>query len=295
MPPRNHSRRAVARRSTRRTPSPPSRRAKLAVRAPSGGQHGGFGWVPDLPDHRDSLFAFAPDPSVLKKLGTLTDLDLRKDRAMPPVWNQSQLGSCTAHAVGVCYAWASKKSKAHRRSFDPSRLWIYYQERVVEGTVNEDAGAMIRDGFKVCAKVGVAPERLWPYEIGKFTEQPPKAAATNALRHQSLVYRAVSQDLTSIKAALVSGYPVAIGFTVYESFESVEVANTGIVPMPLAQEAMLGGHAVALCGFHEGTQRFIVRNSWGTDWGQAGYFEMPYAYLLDPNLSDDFWIVTLTE
>lgn len=265
----------------------------ISLRPPSGGDHGGYGWVPDLPDHRDVLFA--PNPAALKKLATVTHFDLTKVRAMPPVWDQGQLGSCTAHSVGAAFAFAHRKSKAGRAAFDPSRLWIYYQERLIEGTVNEDSGAMIRDGFKVCANLGVAPTKDWPYEIQTFAHPPTKKMLADALKYQALVYRAVPQTLTGIKSALLGGYPVSFGFTVYESFESAAVAASGEVPMPTTAEKTLGGHAVLAVGFDDPSQRFIVRNSWGTGWGMSGYFTMPYAYLLDANLSDDFWQVTITE
>jgi len=98
-----------------------------------------------------------------------------------------------------------------------------------------------------------------------------------------------------MKACLAAGNPFVFGFTVYDSFETQEVANTGVVPMPGRNESVLGGHAVTCVGYDDSTQRFIVRNSWGTSWGQAGYFTMPYAYLLDDNLSDDFWVISLVE
>lgn len=297
MPPRSTRRANTAR---RRASVPAHTRGRgggkksvLTVRDPGGGKHGGYGWVPDLPDHRD--FLFAPDPTALKKLATTTHFDLTAAREMPPVWDQGQLGSCTAHSVGAAFAFASKKSHERRARFDPSRLWIYYQERLIEGTVGQDAGAMIRDGFKVCANVGVAPTSDWPYDIATFTTPPSSKAGADALKHQSLIYRAVRQDLTSIKAGLVGGYPVSFGFSVYESFESAQVASTGVVPMPSTSEGLLGGHAVLIVGFDDPSQRFIVRNSWGTSWGKGGMFTMPYAYILDPNLSDDFWQVSVTE
>jgi C1A family cysteine protease len=264
--------------------------AKLTRRPASGGAHGGFGWVPDLPDHRD-LF-FAPDPVALKKLATTPHVDLSTLRQMPPVWDQDQLGSCTAHSVGVSFEFARRKAK--KKAMMPARLWIYFQERVIEGTVNEDAGAMIRDGFKVLANAGVPPESDWPYVIANFATPPPGTKINlDAAKHKALAYKRVNQSLTSIKAALVSGFPVSFGFTVYESFESSEVASTGVVPMPTQGEKALGGHAVAAVGYDDPTQRFIVRNSWGTSWGQKGYFTMPYAFLTDPSLASDFWQATL--
>jgi len=99
--------------------------------------------------------------------------------------------------------------------------------------------------------------------------------------------------LNQMKGCLASGYPFVFGFTVYESFESQHVVTTGVVSMPAAGEKVLGGHAVVAVGYDDTTQRFIVRNSWGPGWGKGGYFTMPYAYLTDSNLSDDFWTVRL--
>ena len=90
---------------------------------------------------------------------------------------------------------------------------------------------------------------------------------------------------------MAGGYPFEFGFTVYESFESQEVAQTGVVPMPQQTEKVLGGHAVMAVGYDDAQQRIIVRNSWGTSWGQQGYFTMPYAYLTNHQLSSDFWTI----
>ena len=98
-----------------------------------------------------------------------------------------------------------------------------------------------------------------------------------------------------MKAVLAAGYPFVCGFTVYESFEGDDVAKTGIVPMPGSAEATLGGHAVMAVGYDDASQRFLVRNSWGTDWGMGGYFTIPYAYLTDSNLADDFWVIRVVK
>ena len=94
-----------------------------------------------------------------------------------------------------------------------------------------------------------------------------------------------------MKGCLAQGYPFVLGFSVYESFESPQVVRTGIAQMPAAGEQLLGGHAVLAVGYDDSAQRFVVRNSWGAGWGMKGYFTLPYAYLLDGNLSDDFWTV----
>jgi len=103
-----------------------------------------------------------------------------------------------------------------------------------------------------------------------------------------------SAIISTLKGCLASGYPFVFGFTVYQSFESAQVAKTGIVPMPAPHEAVVGGHAVLAVGYDDASQQFIVRNSWGDGWGIKGYFMMPYGYLTDTSLSDDFWTVQTT-
>jgi C1A family cysteine protease len=177
----------------------------------------------------------------------------------------------------------------------PSRLFIYYNERSIEGTVASDSGAQIRDGIKSVNQQGACPEDLWPYVIASFAEQPPANCYTVAAQNKVKAYQRLTQNLNQMKACLASGYPFVFGFTVYESFESQTVAQTGVVNMPAASEQVLGGHAVVAVGYDDSQQRFIVRNSWGTGWGLQGYFTMPYSYLTQahPALASDFWTIRL--
>jgi len=177
--------------------------------------------------------------------------------------------------------------------FIPSRLFIYYNERVMEGTVSIDHGAQIRDGIKSVAKQGVCPEKDWPYDISKFAMRPPPADYREALQSRAVGYSRLVQNANLLKGCLASGFPFVFGFTVYESFESQAVAPSGVVPMPSSGEQVVGGHAVLAVGYDDSTQRFIVRNSWNTNWGMAGYCTMPYAYVRDPNLADDLWTIRL--
>ncbi len=246
-----------------------------------------YGWVPDLPDQRDRVTE-PPSAEIRAKIAATPLVDLSGSPFMPPVWDQGQLGSCTAHSVGAAYQFAALASGVQAAT--PSRLYIYYHERLIEGTVDTDAGAQLRDGFKVLA-AGVPPETDWPYDISEFSVKPPALAETDAAAHPTTVYTSVPQTRIDIQAQLVQDKPrpVSIGFTVYESFEGLSVATTGIVPMPLANEAVVGGHAVLVCGYDDEAQRYKVRNSWSVAWGLAGYFFLPYAYLEDPNLANDFW------
>ncbi len=245
-----------------------------------------YGWIPDLPDYRDHMYA-APVTALAKPP---PKVDLR--RKCPPVYDQGQLGSCTANAIAAALQFDRMKQKL-KPKFVPSRLFIYYNERVMEGTVSTDSGAQIRDGIKSVAQQGDCPEKEWPYDIAKFAVKPSAKCYQHALKYKAVTYQRLVQTLSQLKGCIASGFPFVYGFTVYDSFESDAVAKTGVVPMPQPKEKVLGGHAVLAVGYDDTQQRFIVRNSWGRKWGIKGYFTMPYSYLTDENLADDIWTVRL--
>jgi C1A family cysteine protease len=244
-----------------------------------------YGWIPDVPDQRDYVYA-APAP-YLAELPAKTDLRAN----CPPVYDQGELGSCTANAIGAAIEF--DRMKQGLSDFVPSRLFIYYNERKIEGTVSIDAGAMIRDGIKTVASDGACPEPEWPYVISKFTTRPPAKCYEDAKLDRVVAYQRLIQDINQMKGCLASGFPFVFGFTVYESFESPDVAKSGHAVMPSLGERAVGGHAVVAVGYEDSRQWFIVRNSWGTGWGMKGYFTMPYAYLLTPGLARDFWTIRL--
>lgn len=257
-----------------------------------------YGWIPDLPDQRD--FTYAAPLRVLHKLPAKTDLRIK----CPAVYDQGELGSCTANAIAAAHQFEQMKqgciggARSPLRagsSFVPSRLFIYYNERDMEGTPNENSGAMIRDGIKSVVKQGVCTEFAWPYDIQKFAVKPRPGCYTDALNHQVTSYQRVVQIMDQMRGCLADGFPFVFGFSVYESFESATVARTGKVPMPKAGEKLLGGHAVMAVGYDDSQKRFIVRNSWGLNWGIKGYFTMPYDYLLNSDLAADFWTIRLVE
>lgn len=245
-----------------------------------------YGWQPDLPDQRDFKYA-APQIVTLP-----SQVDLRKN--CPPVYNQGQLGSCTANAISGAFEFELlKQNKAD--DFMPSRLFIYYNERVIEHTVNTDSGAQIRDGIKSVSKQGVCPEKMLPYKINQFAQKPDASCYASAKKHKALSYQRVPRVVNQMQGCLAAGFPFVFGFTVYESFESASVAKTGKLNMPKKTESVIGGHAVLAVGYDNSQNRFIVRNSWGNDWAMEGYFTIPYDYLLDENLADDFWTIRIVQ
>ena len=243
-----------------------------------------YGWKHSLPDHRDEIFRFVPKVD----LALPAKVDLRPNN--PPIYDQGQEGSCTAN--GWARAFEFNLLKENLKDFMPSRQFIYYNERLVEGTLKQgDCGAQVRTGGKVLNQYGVCPETEWTYIPSHLKTKPHKKEYTDALNNTVIQYSAVTQDLIHIKSVLAGGELVVFGISVYDSFESQEVASTGKVPMPLPNESCLGGHCITLVGYDDSINCGIVANSWGTSWGLAGYFLLPYAYITSSNLASDFWCI----
>lgn len=243
-----------------------------------------LGWRPDKPDFRDR-------PYMRLHLGPMPPMvDLRP--TMPEIYDQGELGSCTSNAIAAAIQFDRMKNN-QTPGWIPARLLIYWNERFMEGTLSLDAGAEIRDGIKAVADAGVCDETLWPYDITKFTKKPSQQAWNDARHHRITSYERVNQDMGTMKSVLYGGYPIILGFSVYSSFQSDVVKSTGVVPMPTGDEQLLGGHAVMIVGYDDPTSRWTVRNSWGSDWGDNGYFHMPYEYFTDQNLASDLWVVRM--
>ena len=236
-----------------------------------------FQWTRDSKDNRDYLYS-------LSSVRTLGKVDLRPNCTL--IEDQGQLGSCTGQAIASAIELLNKRN---RKPTDVSRLFIYYFERLLLGTVNYDSGAYIRDGIKSVYKYGSPLEKLWPYNIGKFRQRPVAAALADGLNRKVIRYERITDHAGCIDA-LNNGYPVVIGFDVYSSF--LKITNNGIMTYPnKRKEKLLGGHAVLIVGYDLENQHYIVRNSWGTNWGDRGYFYMPFEVIQDTSMSDDFWIV----
>lgn len=246
-----------------------------------------LGWHPDLPDFRDHGYELSAPITLPPRV------DLRETGFLPPVYNQGDLGSCTGNAIAAAFDF--ERAKQGKSFITPSRLFIYYNERDMEGTVADDAGAAIRDGIKSVRRLGVCPESEWTYDINRFADKPTVECYADALNHQVLRYRRIGPSEHQMLNCLANGYPFVFGFSVYDSFEADEVERTGIVPMPQDTEQLLGGHAVLCVGYDLAKRIYLIRNSWSETWGEGGHCWMPFEYLTSPNYADDRWAIKLVE
>jgi C1A family cysteine protease len=237
-----------------------------------------YGYIPSKPDTRDYKYVRAVPIEALPPVVDLTS-------KLSPIRDQKDLGSCSWEAM-VAFLEFNQKPLITK-----SVLFGYYNTRLGEGAPNEDTGCEPRDVFKSAQKDGDCANKYWPYWTCRFNKKPSTKAYTNAIYHITS-YHALT-NLHDIKACLASGSPVYIGFTVYSSFESEEVAKNGIMPMPVDGEEILGGHAVVIVGYDDNKQRLLVRNSWGKKWGVKGYFYMPYGYINHPGYVTDIWAIVV--
>lgn len=236
-----------------------------------------LGWIRDLPDHRDHVY------SLPTQLTLPPSIDLRRWLTHLPIYDQGQLGSCTANATATAYQYLDSSPP------NPSRMFLYYNTRLLQDTVSFDSGSSIRLAFNSMSHDGIAPESTYPYNILRFTKKPSLTAYKRALSHQSLSYLSIPQSLFSLNSCLAEGFPFVFGFSVYSSF----YINTPYKTIPSFSETFLGGHAVLCVGYTP--THYICRNSWGASYGDEGHFYLPIAYLLNPNLSDDFWTLRQVE
>lgn len=242
-----------------------------------------FGWAGKEPfDPRDVHYSVSG--AVLEALPPAVDLS---SKIKTPAIDQLSIGSC-----GPC-------SAARELLFDqeqnpltdvmPSRLQIYYHTRLLMGTTNQDSGVFNRDLCKALNKYGWADERLWPYDVTKFRQQPPANVVADAATRKVIRYERVSQTLDFMRGAIAQGDPFIVGFMWYQSWERPEVAQSGDLTLTLPGDRVLGGHDVVLTAYNDAVQRFGFINSWSPRWGANGYGTVPYAQWLDPAKASDFW------
>jgi C1A family cysteine protease len=255
-----------------------------------------FGWKPSLPDQKKPKYA-AHKEMAFRAGPFVSSVDLRSQ--MSPIEDQGQLGTCEAHATAAELEFLEKMElKAGSggqevfpdNQFDPmSRLYLYWNSCAIDGDAGQDNGTTRSSMMKGIEKWGICREKLWPYDPMKVSVPPPAVAYKEGAQH--LIVQDYSIDNTVIdqlKMCLMQGYPFIIGISVYDSFMSEEVAQTGMVPMPQPIEELLGGHAMCCVGYDDTKDCFLVRNSWGIDWGIAGYCWIPYGYLTNADLASDF-------
>jgi C1A family cysteine protease len=254
-----------------------------------------LGWVRDLPDPRDHMFS-AP-LAVLQALPQAKDL-----QPTFPIYNQGRIGSCTANALAGAVQFDRLK-ESQSPEFVPSRLFIYYNERVIEGDPANDAGAQLRDGIKTLHQLGVCPETEWPYddtpaayEGGPFPNgskpatAPSKSCYSDAANYKITNYQRLNQTLSQLQGCIAAGFPFAFGFTVFDGWYS-QHPHARVIPLPAQSDSPVGGHAVLCVGYDSTTRLFKIRNSWGASEGDNGYFYMPYEYVTESTLVSDFWAI----
>lgn len=242
-----------------------------------------LGWRPDTPDHRDLRYK-APHVVGGPPLPPRTDLR----GSLPPVYDQYSLGSCTAHAAAGLAQFLQKKLA--KKVYLPSRLFIYWNARLYLGETDVDNGATLRDTMKVISQAGLPSESLWWYNVGKFAIKPNRQVYADGARRKVGNYlRLDNSNLDELRHCLADGFPFMFGVSVYESFMGQQPASSGVIPMPGLNESLIGGHALLAVGYDDDKGVFLFRNSWGPYWGDAGYGTIPYAYLTNFYLADDFW------
>ena len=245
---------------------------------------------PEEEKHTDLLLKiYKPKPLPPK-------FDLNKN--MEDVYDQGELGSCSANASCSAYKFACKAqpmvatSKEAVKKFEPSRLYLYYKDRELSHNENIDSGASISDNVQVLMKNGVCCENLWEYNIDKFNMKPPKNCDEDALTHRAVKYNKIGQSELQIKNSIYNGYPVIFGMIIKESIYKINQSN--YIYQPFVSEPVLGGHALLIIGYDDTTKLFNIRNSWSKDFGNQGNFCIPYSIILDATTCWDFWNISLT-
>ena len=213
---------------------------------------------------------------------------------MTPVEDQGALGSCTSNALAGALEYLVRRETGEH--VDVSRLFIYFNQRLWDDAVREDIGAAVSHGVRVLAKVGAPLEQQWPYDRRLFAVQPPAEVYREAARFRLKDWWSVPVERRAFEACLAGGFPIVFGTRVTESF--MNVGRTGLVPMigrNDRDDAKHGRHALLLCGYDSARQLFVLRNSWGTDWGDGGYGYIPYDYLLNREWTRSAWALRLTD
>jgi len=271
----------------------------------------GTGWLPPVPDLRD----YTEDHEKIKpmrqklkiKSGNVKmpeSVDLKE--WCSPVENQLTLGSCTAQAgIGIVEYF---ERRAYGKHIEGSRLFLYKTTRNLMKEKG-DTGAWLRNVMGALVLCGVPDEKYWPYKVEDFDKEPGSFIYSIADDYRSLKYfchdpagNEISgvQLLASVKKYLEAGIPSMFGFWGFPSFNNSNFP--GGIPYPCNGEQAEWGHAIVAVGYDDNKKitntgcnkvtkgALLIRNSWGKEWGEAGYGWMPYQYVTS-KLAMDFWSV----
>lgn len=237
---------------------------------------------------RDSVspldWKYRPHPSVVRRLPAVVDLR----RHCPPVYDQLHLNSCSANAIAAALRYNELK-EGRPDVPSPSRLFIYYNERVLAGVVGTNSPVALRDGYRTITKIGACPEAMWPYQVRRFRRAPTPPCFHAAHRHRAIAYYRLRRALVDMRACLAQRFPFVMAIAVHQSMMARAVKQTGVVPLPGRRDRLRGGHAILIVGYHHAKRLLIFRNSWGAGWGDHGYGYLPYTFIASPDLAWDFW------
>lgn len=228
-------------------------------------------------------------------------VDFRTSPPCPPIYAQQGLSSCTANA-GASAVWYWLLKHNPETAYDPSRLFLYYNERKINNQIHHssdritDNGAWGPDIILALHEYGICPESMWPYDTEKCNQEPSPECYQEAklsFEQGKFVHSLVPRDLTKIKAVLAQGIPIVIGLAIYESSITPYAWHTGIISTPtdIPNDTLAGGHEMMFIGYddnmvgHDGNKGyFIFQNSWSEDFGDKGYGYLPYDYMMNPKL-----------
>lgn len=249
-----------------------------------------LGWKPDDPDYRDLTYGVHLEKLEKYSAPLPAKVDLRPHFDFE-VYDQGMTNSCVSQAV--CAAVRYNQIRINQATdYNSSRLFVYWNSRSLHSATKHDDGTFIRNAIKSLARWGYCEEeKFWNFKSENVQKCPPKEAYAEAYHHKAVKYFSLNHTkIEELKTCLAASYPFVFGSIIYQPMEEAAEGN-GVVPMPEPYDRPLGGHAMLCVGYDDKKQHFIIRNSWGPNSGDKGYFYMPYEYLTSPNLTDDVWTI----
>ena len=243
-----------------------------------------LGWIRQKEDLRDFRSVVHQD--------IIGATPMKYSISTPFVYDQGQIGSCVANSSCLVFINSLNKIRP-QNNFLPSRLFVYYNARKMEGCESQDSGCIIRDAFKSINKEGLSQEKYCKYNETRFAKKPSLVAYSSGRKHQSITYASVDQNIDVIKKTIFAGYLVSFGTNVYRSIMEAYWFSSGIMPTTNLGQS-IGGHAITIVGWDDSIKCFEIQNSWGSNWCKNGKFFIPYEWIISQECSD-FWTITKTE